>query len=155
MKTEIREYLDSFKTSKAIFKVESTGKLSLIHQVPKPPHEDDVIKQIVYDIVEERFYPEYSKYRINYNDVENRIEITIQGRMLRFLALNMETVAPTQTKLFKWLRENRSSPPVYEGLYELYRYIAPMCDDMKFIGEDVRHRKNVVSILEAMMARYN
>ena len=156
MRQEVIDYLETFTLSKPIFNMDPEGTLNLKSPAQKPSHDEDPIKRLVHEAYEERFDMGLMKYRYNRDEIQHKVDSGVRESMFNFLKQNMDTPMPHHTKLYKWLRENSGNSVVFEGMYLLYKYIAPKCnDDMRFIGDNEQDLKNVILILEAMMARYN
>jgi hypothetical protein len=162
MRQEIRDYLKEFKVNVPEFELMESpyGKeigFALVNEVQQPEPGDDPIKKLIYGAVSQKFNPATKQFDINLDQVEERVLSEVSIKMTSFIESNIEAAKPRQTALWRWFAQNPPTPPVLEGLFLLYKYVAPRCssDRMTYIDSDKTHMKNALLILEAMHKRYS
>lgn len=158
------EYTKDFQCSEPIFKLSVSKDRSEIHSellnepVSPSPIEGDVLSELVCYEFSQSFNLKKKVFEINLEHIAEKAMASLRHHMRSLVEWNLDTKAPKQSKLYRWMRSNmEDTDAINSGLLLLYKYarqngFQPLNINLRIKHDE--HLRNILLILEAMREKY-
>lgn len=163
---ELKEIIDSLSVSRPILMAELSSPANFRIDVHEPVYKFKVesiegnteIKNLIIQKYDESFDFRSGTFSIDKNKIYNECRYTIRHSVAKFVANNLKTKAPTQTKLYRWAKYDLPDTTHFDEIVlSLYKYLCSFCDNytMKVHAFDgQKHAENAIALIMALQEKY-
>ena len=157
---QIREIINTFQTSRPIFKVQTDGQ-HLILDTRNPIYAwrpvsspSNGLEVVTVGNFEEHFNVGAGRFHLDKDTIAAQTISRVRRRIARFLELNLKMKAPRQSSIYRWVYREMPQDDEFNSTIEMvYKYICSFCNE-ELKSTDAKHKQNAIAIIEALQEKY-